>query len=272
MGSSSFLWREGDSGPQPLIAACVYETRDRLDAAGSPTSFEELAVDIDTSDFFRADGSKRGFGSSAAVAVGLVAALLRAGGLEDRSLEEAIFPVALAAHRRAQGGRGSGYDVAASRFGGLGLFTGGALPTWTDLPGLELPGLRHFPGAAAVSSAVSVSRYENWGSSHEEERARFVADSRCVVDAFVAGPDSAARIEAIGRAAALGIELGDAIGVEARLATPLALPAGAAIKALGAGNELGLLASIETKTEGPSGADAAGLVWIQPDWEGLKWD
>src|SRR4030042_1902847 len=40
----------------------------------------------------------------------------------------AVLEAALAAHRRAQGGRGSGYDVLASFHGGAGLFAGGGRP------------------------------------------------------------------------------------------------------------------------------------------------
>lgn len=62
---------------------------------------------------------KLGLGSSAAILVASLAALeldLR-GELPDESLAQSVFPPALAAHRRAQGG-GSGVDVAASCFGG----------------------------------------------------------------------------------------------------------------------------------------------------------
>jgi phosphomevalonate kinase len=75
-----------------------------------------LAVSIDSS-ALRAGGHKLGLGSSAAVAVALTAALARAAGLEpDR---EEVFHLANTAHRAAQGGAGSGGDVAASTYGGL---------------------------------------------------------------------------------------------------------------------------------------------------------
>jgi phosphomevalonate kinase len=79
-----------------------------------------LAVSID-SGALRAGGHKLGLGSSAAVAVALTAALARAAGLElDRG---AVFVLANAAHRAAQGGAGSGGDVAASTYGGLLRYT-----------------------------------------------------------------------------------------------------------------------------------------------------
>ena len=67
----------------------------------------ELTIELDTRAFAE-DGTKLGIGSSAALTAALVAAL---GG--------DVFPDALAAHRRLQGGSGSGVDVATSVHGGL---------------------------------------------------------------------------------------------------------------------------------------------------------
>jgi len=66
--------------------------------------------------------AKLGLGSSAAVAAAATALMLaRAEGRADVPLSE-ILEVALAAHKRAQGGRGSGADVAVSVHGGVILF------------------------------------------------------------------------------------------------------------------------------------------------------
>jgi phosphomevalonate kinase len=67
-----------------------------------------------------ADGSSRklGLGSSAAILAASLAAALGDRLADEATLRETIFPIALAAHRRAQGG-GSGVDVAASVFGGV---------------------------------------------------------------------------------------------------------------------------------------------------------
>ena len=59
---------------------------------------------------FSEQGNKIGLGSSAALVVALVAAL-------ENSTD--VFPAALEAHRRFQGGAGSGVDVAAAVYGGL---------------------------------------------------------------------------------------------------------------------------------------------------------
>ena len=67
----------------------------------------ELTIELDTRAFAE-DGNKLGIGSSAALTVSLVAAL---GG--------DMYVDALAAHRRLQGGSGSGVDIATSVHGGL---------------------------------------------------------------------------------------------------------------------------------------------------------
>lgn len=66
------------------------------------------------------DGASRklGLGSSAAILVASLAAALGEGFADDAALRAAILPLALAAHRKAQGG-GSGIDVAASVLGGV---------------------------------------------------------------------------------------------------------------------------------------------------------
>lgn len=74
-----------------------------------------LHFELDTRPFFHpARGLKLGFGSSAALAVALTAALMRDG----ERLHE-IARTASAAHRAWQGGRGSGVDIAAAVHGGI---------------------------------------------------------------------------------------------------------------------------------------------------------
>ncbi|MEZ4227683.1 MAG: hypothetical protein R3B89_00885 [Polyangiaceae bacterium] len=70
-------------------------------------------------DALRSQGKKLGLGSSAAITAASVAVweLLRDSSLGDEELAARVFPIALAAHREAQGG-GSGIDVAAASRGG----------------------------------------------------------------------------------------------------------------------------------------------------------
>ena len=63
---------------------------------------------------FSLNGTKMGIGSSAATAAVSVGAVLEMAGLSVRDSTDLVFDVALAAHRAAQGGIGSGADVAAA--------------------------------------------------------------------------------------------------------------------------------------------------------------
>jgi len=83
---------------------------------------QNLRIDIDSRSGF--DGARKlGIGTSAAVCAALCGALLARCGSRL-----ATFPVALAAHRSAQGGSGSGIDVAASCAGGLVRYETNATP------------------------------------------------------------------------------------------------------------------------------------------------
>ncbi|HED11136.1 MAG TPA: hypothetical protein ENJ10_10645 [Caldithrix abyssi] len=103
---------------------------------------------IDTGAFFDEKiKAKLGFGSSAALTVSVIKALFNYTGLPLREEEDPgrLFRLALAAHRRAQNGMGSGIDVAASSFGGVLSYRVAydnrarqimpqAVSPWTELP------------------------------------------------------------------------------------------------------------------------------------------
>jgi phosphomevalonate kinase len=89
---------------------------------------------VDTRAFSLGD-TKLGLGSSAAAAVVMAGEIVRAassgasgtgapdpGGQRGALDRDLVFRVALAGHRSFQGGAGSGIDVAASAFGGIGLY------------------------------------------------------------------------------------------------------------------------------------------------------
>jgi phosphomevalonate kinase len=71
-----------------------------------------------STDSFSLDGVKLGLGSSAAAAVAAAGALLEYAGLSLAVNRELLFSVADAAHRAAQGGVGSGADIASAVYGG----------------------------------------------------------------------------------------------------------------------------------------------------------
>ena len=96
-----------DASPEeaPVVAAVLRE----LDVSGGGSI--RIASELGRPD------SKLGLGSSAAVCVAVMGALQSALSLGETELDAAI-----SAHREAQGGRGSGYDVATALVGGVCLF------------------------------------------------------------------------------------------------------------------------------------------------------
>jgi len=88
----------------------------------APKTFT-LTTKSEISQVVLGDGSsaKIGFGSSAASAVAIVAALLKYHGMTPS--KEIIYKLSALAHYLAQGKIGSGFDIAASTFGGVFVYT-----------------------------------------------------------------------------------------------------------------------------------------------------
>lgn len=230
---------------------------------------------VDSTALFTADGRKRGLGSSAAVTVAVAAFAVRAYTGGEVSLQTAV-----SAHRAAQGGRGSGYDVATSLRGGVLRFTGGATP---EAARLEIPWLRRvalFGGATAVRTVSSVGAYRDWRRTEPEEAAAFVRESNDLVRAFAgeapAAPERAATI--LREYRRLAIDLGRRIGVPAeidlpedRRSTGRRSTAWLGFKAVGAGAELGI--ALENSFAGSgSGARPAGGEVVPVSEDGLRWE
>jgi phosphomevalonate kinase len=106
----------GAAPSSPVVAEAVRLARAHLAANG--ITLDAGAVDIDTSAMSGAAG-KLGLGSSAAAAAVAVGATLLAGGHDPEPEPAVSFAMADRAHRDAQGGLGSGADVAAAVYGGI---------------------------------------------------------------------------------------------------------------------------------------------------------
>lgn len=194
---------------------------------------------------------KLGLGSSAAILVASLAALAlerqritnpTAPPLTDRDLEAAVFPTALAAHARAQGG-GSGIDVAAASRGGILVYTLGAAAP--ELRSVTLPaGIQietWWSGEPAVTSSLvgqvralaarDASRHAallgaQADASHAAVRALTAGDAA----AFVAALSAQCRaLRALGEAAGADIVTSSAarLAAEAEQGGGAALPSGA---------------------------------------------
>ncbi|MBN1834848.1 MAG: hypothetical protein JW820_03295 [Spirochaetales bacterium] len=274
-GRGAVRWSERAPEASPLFREVVRSCRRYLAAAGrfpigpGPSAASDgpaARLRVDSSAFFLSPERKSGFGSSAAVAVGLAFSLLVLAGLDAAAATAAAPQLALEAHRAAHGG-GSGYDVLTSAHGGMGLFTGGAAPRWQALALLWLPPLYLLQGPRSVSSAEAVKRYREWKREHPGEARRFLRRSNAAVEEFVnAGSWTQAEASFL-RAREQGLRLGERIGVPAALAPPPGLR-GVPFKAVGAGDELGVVAL----PHGREGAAlAAGLERLVPAEEGVAW-
>jgi phosphomevalonate kinase len=128
----------------PVVAAVAAEIAARFPArSGADGAIPQVEV---RTPGFTSGRIKIGLGSSAAVAVAAAALLLSRAREDDRLDEGTVLEIALAAHRKAQGGRGSGADVAAAVHGGtiryrmggaverLGDFAAQLAFVWTGRP------------------------------------------------------------------------------------------------------------------------------------------
>ncbi len=202
------------------------------------------SVLVDTSTFTEG-ASKLGLGSSAATAVASVGAVMELAGMSIADNRDLLFSIADGAHRTAQGGMGSGADVAASVYGGVVRFRrppGGAPAIETLPPPASLEMVAFWTGEPA-DTASRVEAVQAFG-----RRARPVYES--IVGNLVALGDQFANAliddnvgEAIAAVRAYGqglVDLGAA--AEVRIVTApflraaeLAAATGGAAKPSGAG-------------------------------------
>ncbi|HET7676135.1 MAG TPA: hypothetical protein VFL54_11480 [Gammaproteobacteria bacterium] len=227
-------WVEGvEFAPQLRLVAAVIET-----AAGS------LGFDarLDTDAFFHTGAGRRsklGLGSSAAIAVALAAALAaRAGGPVPAAAE------LIAAHRRLQGGRGSGVDIAAAVNGGVQIYrlAHGRPET---LSAVWPPGLcwRCIWSGKSASTGEFLGRIAAWRQRAAAEYGSIMAELGDLADATaaaLANADVAALLEALRAYAAALNRLGVASGVdivsrEHRTLSNIAADCGVVYKSCGAG-------------------------------------
>ena len=263
MGTRKFAWTPAESN-SPLLSALVRE-------CGPPPG----TIKVDSSALSGPRG-KLGLGSSATVAAVVAALLLH----HDRpaSNTEAdrrrIFAAALAAHRNAQGGRGSGYDVAASVWGGVTRFSGGSLPTVCRHRPLALPVLYLVTGTRPLATPGAVARYEQWCRCAPARADDFRSRSRHTVEQFVAATDVAECCAAIRTGIELIRWLGGRIGVaveppDLRARLERLRACGWAAKPVGAGGELGVAAAPAGR-EPPHGAHTScRWPWRRMDWRWL---
>ena len=228
---------ETENGAGGLIERVVEFACDRI---GVEPARLEGSAEIDSAALFDPNGRKLGYGSSAAATIAACGIVLKASGMDSETTN--ILPLlAVDAHRHAQGGRGSGYDVFASMHGGCGLFVGGARPSWHSVPArwLDRLGISHTERPVATTDAIRA--YETWKRKTPDIARDYVSRSNAAVETLANADDLTDALESLRACARLGVELGNAIGIPAtldqhRIDLPL-LQRDIVCKALGAGNE-----------------------------------
>lgn len=257
-GNEEILWSPGESPSHPLLDAAWLMLQPHL---GSQSSCPFM-ITVDSTALAHADGRKVGLGSSAAAMVALITALLYLHTKRRPPLAR-VFPIALSAHRQSQGGRGSGYDVACSTFGGLGLFTGGALPVYQRLqPALPLT-LTLARAPHPIDTGWAIQQWRTWKRKHPGAWNRHLEQSQKIVQQLVQTQEA----ESFSRLLSVAATLGKKLGQRLEVWNPANEPAGLGEadvrfqKALGAGNELYALA----------GSMPVGQA-IEPSAEGVTWN
>ncbi len=215
------------------------------------------SIRIDTSSF-QWNGKKLGIGSSAAVAV-TASSLALGSGAED------VLKLAVRAHRAANGGEGSGIDVAASYFGGVIAADhqpGTIQPLPSRIPGLTMSVL--FANASAktsemVAKARKSSKWTHWMNVLKPLAQQGIeAWSRGEVKRFLSIVDRYGRaMGGLGRDAGTPI-VTDEIDAAIRIASER----GGAAKPSGAGGGDVVLVFSEDAELGARVAEATGMVQV----------
>lgn len=243
---------------------------DRADSLGlKEKDLSGWRLTADTSSFYSADADsldrdKLGLGSSAVFAVGMAALLVFIQQPEFLLTKEidTIFHSALTVHRGAQAGKGSGYDVAVSTYGGIGDFSGGKTPLYCKVADTLFAGFSLYMPRRSVETSGAAARYLQLDQS---ERESFRQVSNGITAKGLKLLDWGARMQFIGalqEAGELGRNLGVRIGAPAELdAEEVRLVGGAdKYKCVGAGNELALVwGQNPYPGKYPLRCDAAGL-------------
>jgi phosphomevalonate kinase len=228
-----------------------------VDLVAAAAPLLEWTATIDSQALYSA-GGKLGLGSSAAVLTAWAGAFATFARGQGVPVPEPRVEALIELHRRFQGGKGSGLDVAASYTGGVITFRL-ARPGLPQIGSVRLPNSVGFAGIFTGRSASTpelVSRYRAWRRERPKEAAELVrrltaqAEAGC---AALTADDAAGWLEAF-EAYGQGLqELGEAIGAEIVTAEHREISAearrhGIAYKVSGAGGgDLGLACAADVE-------------------------
>ncbi len=245
------VWR--GEGPLPPLLQALASVLGELPRA-------RLVLDTTA---FSPNGQKTGLGSSAA------AALLLTAGFDhilhgERADVDVLAPLAVRTHRHFQGGRGSGYDVMCSAWGGLTLFRGGETPSARRLDLGWLPGPALVSGLDPVSTPAAVLSYREWKEGHPQQAAHYLERNNTLISQLANADSLEAALPLLRDLSELSRQLGRQLGRPAEV--PPQLKTFLFAKALGAGDELFWV------LDQPERLQAFGLGSLDIAWEGLRWE
>jgi phosphomevalonate kinase len=162
-------WRRAPPAGEGRVLEAVAAT---LAARDMALPAAEISLDTRAFTTRRADGAmdKLGLGSSAAITVALMRALLAAAG-QPLADAPALFALCLDAHRRFQGGGGSGVDVAASVHGGVVALT--SAPGGPRPDSLAWPAGLHWLAVFSGHGASTPQMLERFAAFRAGDPARF---------------------------------------------------------------------------------------------------
>lgn len=166
-GNQNYLWTVDEPFPNHLIEHIVTTLK----------RFPKLHLHIDSSEFYHPDGTKKGFGSSAATTIGLTFALMH----KEIHTEDELIRIALDLHRTFQGGKGSGYDILTSCKGGAGLFQGGQTPYWKPLNPYLYRGMYLVKGETACNTRSTLDLLSQFEARYPERVQQFIKVSNQLV-------------------------------------------------------------------------------------------
>lgn len=227
-------WSPQSTGELPILDQAWMTLKKQPDF---PCHDIKASIMIDSTALSRPDNRKAGYGSSAAAAVAATAALLYLAAKQPPSVLQ-VFETALTAHRSAHNGLGSGYDVACSTFGGLGLFQGGAIPSWTSLVPCHGIHLKLLCAPEPVSTHQAIESWQRWKMNHPALWFDLFSQSQAIVQGLVTAQNSDVFQTRFQHAAIHTQQLGQTLGVWHPENHAFIKQQTGVCKALGAGNEL----------------------------------
>ncbi|HET7267615.1 MAG TPA: hypothetical protein VFJ15_05850 [Oleiagrimonas sp.] len=207
-------------------------------------------VTLDTQAFFAGDGAKLGLGSSAALTVALTAAVNTANDAEAGDLAAMI-----GMHRRMQGGRGSGLDIAAALMGGTLIYrlSDGQAQTERARWPHEL-GLCCVWSGRSASTGSALAQLADWRSRHTAAYAthmQALSDAAAEVAVALRAGSGADMATGMSEYADMLARFGETVGIdivsaEHRALAAMANDCGVVYKSCGAGGgDVGMAVAVD---------------------------